>query len=84
MHYGIVTANLGDYADPRVAVRLARAAEAAGWEGFFVWDHLGFVRGVPSGDPWVILSPEAGTRRHPVGASPPAGRGPRVGEPGPP
>ena len=56
MRYGIVTANLGDYADPRVAVRLARAAEAAGWEAFFVWDHLGFVRGVPSGDPCVILS----------------------------
>ncbi|HJQ28907.1 MAG TPA: LLM class flavin-dependent oxidoreductase [Rubrobacter sp.] len=56
MRYGVVTANLGDYADPRVAVRLARAVEAAGWEAFFVWDHLGFVRGVPSGDPWVILS----------------------------
>jgi alkanesulfonate monooxygenase SsuD/methylene tetrahydromethanopterin reductase-like flavin-dependent oxidoreductase (luciferase family) len=56
MRYGIVTANLEEYADPRVAVRLARAAEAAGWEAFFVWDHLGFVRGVPSGDPWVILS----------------------------
>ena len=56
MRYGIVTANLEEYADPRVAVRLARAAEAAGWEAFFVWDHLGFVRGVSSGDPWVILS----------------------------
>jgi alkanesulfonate monooxygenase SsuD/methylene tetrahydromethanopterin reductase-like flavin-dependent oxidoreductase (luciferase family) len=64
MHYGIVTANLGDYADPRVAVRLARAAEAAGWEGFFVWDHLGFVRGVPSGDPWVILSAVAASTTH--------------------
>jgi alkanesulfonate monooxygenase SsuD/methylene tetrahydromethanopterin reductase-like flavin-dependent oxidoreductase (luciferase family) len=56
MRYGIVTPNLGEYADPRVSVRLARAAEAAGWEAFFVWDHLGFVRGVPSGDPWIILS----------------------------
>jgi probable F420-dependent oxidoreductase len=56
MRYGIVTANLGDYADPRVVVRLARAAEAAGWEAFLVWDHLGFVHGVPSGDPYVILS----------------------------
>jgi alkanesulfonate monooxygenase SsuD/methylene tetrahydromethanopterin reductase-like flavin-dependent oxidoreductase (luciferase family) len=56
MRYGIVTSNLGEYADPRVAVRLARAAEAAGWEAYFVWDHLGFVRGVPSGDPWIILS----------------------------
>jgi alkanesulfonate monooxygenase SsuD/methylene tetrahydromethanopterin reductase-like flavin-dependent oxidoreductase (luciferase family) len=64
MHYGIVTANLDDYADPRLAVRLARAAEAAGWEAFFVWDHLGFVRGVPSGDPWVILSAVATSTTH--------------------
>jgi len=49
MRNGIVTANLEEDADPRVAVRLARAAEAAGWEAFFV-------RGVPSGDTWVILS----------------------------
>jgi hypothetical protein len=35
MRNGIVTANLEEYADPRVAVRLARAAEAAGWEAFF-------------------------------------------------
>lgn len=64
MRYGIVTANLGDYADPRVAVRLARAAEAAGWEAFFVWDHLGFVRDVPSGDPWIILSAVAASTAH--------------------
>jgi alkanesulfonate monooxygenase SsuD/methylene tetrahydromethanopterin reductase-like flavin-dependent oxidoreductase (luciferase family) len=64
MRYGIVTANLGEYADPRVAVRLARAAEVAGWEAFFVWDHLGFVGGVPSGDPWVILSAVAASTRH--------------------
>ncbi len=64
MRYGIVTANLGDCADPGVAVRLARAAEASGWEAFFVWDHLGFVRGVPSGDPWVILSAIAASTTH--------------------
>jgi alkanesulfonate monooxygenase SsuD/methylene tetrahydromethanopterin reductase-like flavin-dependent oxidoreductase (luciferase family) len=64
MRYGIVTANLSQYADPRVAVRLARAAEAAGWEAFLVWDHLGFVRGVPSGDPWVILSAVAASTEH--------------------
>jgi alkanesulfonate monooxygenase SsuD/methylene tetrahydromethanopterin reductase-like flavin-dependent oxidoreductase (luciferase family) len=56
MRHGIVTANLGDYADPRVAVRLAGAAEAAGWEAFFVWDHLGFVWGTAPSDPWVVLS----------------------------
>jgi alkanesulfonate monooxygenase SsuD/methylene tetrahydromethanopterin reductase-like flavin-dependent oxidoreductase (luciferase family) len=70
MRYGIVTANLGEYADPRVAVRLAVAAEAAGWEAFFVWDHLGFVWGAPSGDPWVILSAvAASTTRLKLGLS---------------
>jgi alkanesulfonate monooxygenase SsuD/methylene tetrahydromethanopterin reductase-like flavin-dependent oxidoreductase (luciferase family) len=63
MRYGIVTANLGEYADPRVAVRLAQAAASAAWEAFFVWDHLGFVQHVPSGDPWVILSAAAATTR---------------------
>ena len=56
MRYGIVMSNLDDYADPRLVVRLARAAEEAGWEGFFVWDHLGFMWGTPSCDPWVVLS----------------------------
>jgi alkanesulfonate monooxygenase SsuD/methylene tetrahydromethanopterin reductase-like flavin-dependent oxidoreductase (luciferase family) len=56
MRYGIVMSNLDDYADPRLAIRLARAAEAAGWEAFFVWDHLGFAWGSPSSDPWVTLS----------------------------
>jgi alkanesulfonate monooxygenase SsuD/methylene tetrahydromethanopterin reductase-like flavin-dependent oxidoreductase (luciferase family) len=64
MRYGIVTPNLGAYADPRVAVRLACAAEAAGWDAFFVWDHLGFARGVPSGDPWIILSAVAASSTH--------------------
>jgi probable F420-dependent oxidoreductase len=56
MHYGINIANLGEYADPRIIVQLAQAAEAAGWEALFVWDHLAFAWSVPSGDPWVILS----------------------------
>ena len=56
MHFGIEVVTLGEYADPRPVVRLARAAEAAGWEGLFIWDHLGFVWGAPSGNPWVILS----------------------------
>ena len=56
MHYGIDVVTLGDYANPRSVVRLAQAAEAAGWEGIFVWDHLAFAWGVPSGDPWVILA----------------------------
>src|SRR5688572_9732924 len=64
MRYGIVMSNLDDYADPRLAVRLARAAEEAGWEAFFVWDHLGFVWGSPSSDPWISLSAVAVCTTH--------------------
>lgn len=81
MHHGIVVANLGDYSDPREAVRLAQTAEAAGWEGFFVWDHLGFVWDTPSADPWVILSAvAASTERIKIGTAvtPLARRRPQV------
>src|ERR671920_2151079 len=64
MHYGIVTANLGEYADPRVVVRVAQVAEEAGWEAFFVWDHLGFAWGSPSSDPWISLSAVAVCTTH--------------------
>jgi probable F420-dependent oxidoreductase len=64
MHYGIDVATLGDYADPRLVVRLAQAAEAAGWQALFVWDHLAFAWGVPSGDPWVSLAAVAQATTH--------------------
>ena len=64
MHYGIDVATLGDYANPRSVVPLAQAAEAAGWDGIFVWDHLAFAWGVPSGDPWVILAAVAQATSH--------------------
>jgi alkanesulfonate monooxygenase SsuD/methylene tetrahydromethanopterin reductase-like flavin-dependent oxidoreductase (luciferase family) len=56
MRYGICLANIGSFADPRVAVRFAQAAEASGWEGVFVWDHLAFVWGPPAADPWITLA----------------------------
>ena len=57
MHYGIELAPFGAHANPRNVVPLAQAAEAAGWESIFVWDHLNWGSWpVPAGDPWVILS----------------------------
>ena len=59
MRYGVYVPNFGDYGDPRTLVRLAREAEEAGWDGFFVWDHLQFFdpgQRVPVVDPWVVLS----------------------------
>jgi alkanesulfonate monooxygenase SsuD/methylene tetrahydromethanopterin reductase-like flavin-dependent oxidoreductase (luciferase family) len=32
--------NVGPFGDPVLLVDLAVAAEQAGWDGFFVWDHL--------------------------------------------
>lgn len=54
MHYGIEVVPFGDYANPRRVMELAQAAEAAGWEGIWLWDHLLFPYG--AGDPWVTLA----------------------------
>lgn len=56
MHFAIEVVPFGDYADPRHVVPLAQAAEAAGWAGLFIWDHLAFVWGMSSADPWVTLA----------------------------
>jgi probable F420-dependent oxidoreductase len=53
---GICLANIGSYSDPRVPVRLARAAESSGWDGVFIWDHLAFAWGAPAADPWTVLA----------------------------
>lgn len=37
---GLFVAPFDALADPRVVGDLAARAEAAGWDGFFVWDHL--------------------------------------------
>lgn len=64
MHYGIDLTNFGEYIHPSLLVQLAQAAEGAGWEAFFLWDHLGFVWGPPSGDPWVMLTMVASMTTH--------------------
>ena len=48
----------GAFADPLVHLRLAREADQAGWDGYFVWDVLLGEPGEfqPVLDPWVILS----------------------------
>ena len=40
MRYSINIPNFGDFADPETVARVAAAAEAAGWDGLFVWDHV--------------------------------------------
>ncbi|HZQ38969.1 MAG TPA: LLM class flavin-dependent oxidoreductase [Dehalococcoidia bacterium] len=55
MQFGLTLPNFGPYADARLLAHLAREAEAAGWEGFFLWDHVLF-GDQPVVDPWVALT----------------------------
>jgi len=61
MHYAIEVVPFGIYANPRNIVTLAQSAELAGWEGLFVWDHLGYVSGNAGSDPWITLAAVAAT-----------------------
>jgi alkanesulfonate monooxygenase SsuD/methylene tetrahydromethanopterin reductase-like flavin-dependent oxidoreductase (luciferase family) len=55
MRFALSAQNFGTYGDPRLLADLALDAEAAGWDGFFVWDHL--LRGdAPVADPWISLA----------------------------
>ncbi len=52
--YAINVPNFGDYHDPGVLAMLAREAEEAEWDGFFIWDHI--QGDMPFGDPTVALA----------------------------
>jgi hypothetical protein len=50
-----------EYGDPRVIAELAALSEEAGWDGFFLWDHVLFDRADPPDvcDPWIALAAAA-------------------------
>ena len=57
MKRGIFIAPFDELVEPRVVADLAASAEAHGWDGVFVWDHIVYrapVRAVA--DPWIVLS----------------------------
>jgi len=58
MEYGLDVPTTGEYADPRVLAQLAGEAEAAGWDGYFLWDVLlgGADMFIPVLDPWIALT----------------------------
>jgi alkanesulfonate monooxygenase SsuD/methylene tetrahydromethanopterin reductase-like flavin-dependent oxidoreductase (luciferase family) len=61
MRYGMYAPNFGDFADFQNLLALARDAEGAGWDGFFLWDHLVLAKGLPMIDPWIALAAIAAT-----------------------
>jgi alkanesulfonate monooxygenase SsuD/methylene tetrahydromethanopterin reductase-like flavin-dependent oxidoreductase (luciferase family) len=55
MRFGV---SIPPFTDPNVIVDLAVDAEAAGWDGVFLWDHLQWDahRGLDIHDPWAVLA----------------------------
>lgn len=57
------------FGDAAPLAELAREAEAAGWDGFFLWDHVAPDPRLPTVDPWVALTAVAlATERVRIGA----------------
>lgn len=57
MKFGISLPPFGDYADPHKLAETAKLAEAAGWDGFYIWDHMFFDPTFhPNADPWIGLA----------------------------
>ncbi len=54
-----------NFSEPAPLVEIARAADAGGWDGFFLWDHIGWREPVAAvSDPWITLAAMAtATRR---------------------
>lgn len=57
MKYGLEIPAAGECGDPRTLAELARGAEAAGWDGFFLEDYIIYWKpGSPTYDPWACLA----------------------------
>jgi alkanesulfonate monooxygenase SsuD/methylene tetrahydromethanopterin reductase-like flavin-dependent oxidoreductase (luciferase family) len=72
MKYGLYLPNFGAQHSARGLADLAREAEQAGWDGFFLWDHViaGAEAGIPMVDPWVTLAAVAmNTQRIRIGTT---------------
>src|SRR5919112_3526824 len=61
MRFGVSLPNFGSGVDAAAVADWARAAEASGWNGLFLWDHLfAFAEGpVEAVDPWIALTAAA-------------------------
>ncbi|HKJ57287.1 MAG TPA: LLM class flavin-dependent oxidoreductase, partial [Nitriliruptoraceae bacterium] len=67
LRHGLTLPIFGPLANPTVVAEVAAAAEQAGYDGVFVWDHVLYRRDpdgmdphgradVPVADPWVTLA----------------------------
>jgi len=58
MKYGLYVPNFGKAISAQALADLAQHAETAGWDGFFIWDHILHSKSqrFPLVDPWVTLA----------------------------
>lgn len=56
MKHALYLPCFGTFGDVHLLVDLAVQAEQAGWDGFFLWDHILYTEDVPFTDPWVVMS----------------------------
>jgi len=72
MQFAVYVPNFDTFGDAQTVVELAQLAEAAGWAGFFLWDHLlpdADSREGPVADTWLTLTAIArATQRIRLGA----------------
>ena len=56
MRWGLSLSLSEELADPGLVADVAATAEAHGWDGIFVWDHLWNHTLQPFADPWITLA----------------------------
>lgn len=56
LSFGIFLPPFGAFAEPERVVELATTAEANGWDGVFLWDHMLSEPGMPVGESWILAA----------------------------
>ena len=56
MRCALYTPNFGYLGEAATLAEFAAEAEASGWDGFFIWDHLQWPGMEPAVDPWIALT----------------------------
>src|SRR5215469_9994995 len=61
MQFGIDLPPFGPFSNANLVAQLAQESEEAGWNGFFLWDHLNYKLEGSSdtlaiADPWILLA----------------------------
>ena len=65
MRHALFLPPFDELSDPGLLARLAADAEEAGWDGFFLWDHITYRAPVQSlADPWICLAAVAQATQH--------------------